>query len=102
MDLLPYLAILAVQGLIIGALARLALPGRDPMGLLATMGVGLAGAFIAGLLYYLISDGRAVGGGFFAAFLFAVAIMYLIRRRRGGGLLSPGAHAPRKPGPYER
>ncbi|HEX8104376.1 MAG TPA: hypothetical protein VF533_17300 [Solirubrobacteraceae bacterium] len=101
MGLLTFILILAVQGLVVGALARLALPGRDPLSIPATIGVGLAGTFIAGLLVYWATDGTA-GPGFFAAFVFAVAIMYFIRRRRGGGLLSPGAHQPRRPGPYER
>ena len=50
MDLIVYLIALALSGLVVGALARLALPGPDPMGILATIGVGLAGSFIAGLL----------------------------------------------------
>nr|MBA3370803.1 GlsB/YeaQ/YmgE family stress response membrane protein [Thermoleophilaceae bacterium] len=50
MGLFSYLIILALSGLFVGALARLALPGRDPMGILATIGVGLTGSFIAGLI----------------------------------------------------
>lgn len=101
MDLVPFLIGAAVGGLILGALARLALPGPDPLSLLQTMGVGLAASFLSGLVVYLITDGAA-GPGFLVSFTFAVVIMYFIRRRRGGGLLSPGEHAPRKPGPYER
>ena len=84
-----YLIILAIEGLIIGALARLALPGRDPMSLLQTMLIGIASVFIAGLLYYLISGGSARGGGFFASFVVAFIIVYIIRRRRGGDLTHP-------------
>lgn len=100
MGLLTLLILLAVEGLIIGALARLALPGRDPLSLPETIGVGLAGSFIAGLLARLAT--RNAAPSFFFAFVVSVGIMYLIRRRRGGGLLSPGAHAPRRPGPHER
>jgi uncharacterized membrane protein YeaQ/YmgE (transglycosylase-associated protein family) len=39
-----------VSGLIVGALARLALPGPDPMSWLATIGFGIAGSFIGGLI----------------------------------------------------
>jgi uncharacterized membrane protein YeaQ/YmgE (transglycosylase-associated protein family) len=92
MSLFAYILLLAVQGLIIGALARLALPGRDPMGLLATIGVGLAGSFVGGLLALLITDGRNAGG-FFIAFVFSVLIVYLIRRSRGGGLTAPDREA---------
>jgi uncharacterized membrane protein YeaQ/YmgE (transglycosylase-associated protein family) len=41
---------LAIFGLIVGAFARLALPGRDPLTLFQTMLLGLAGSFIGGVL----------------------------------------------------
>jgi uncharacterized membrane protein YeaQ/YmgE (transglycosylase-associated protein family) len=87
-SLLAVILLLAVQGLIIGAFARLALPGRDPLTLLQTMGVGLAGSFLAGIAVYLIAGDRAAPG-FLGALVFSVAIMYFIRRRRGGGLTKP-------------
>jgi uncharacterized membrane protein YeaQ/YmgE (transglycosylase-associated protein family) len=92
MGIIAYLIILAIEGLIIGALARLALPGRDPMSIPLTIGVGLAGSFIGGLLTYAISGGRS-GGGLFVAFLCSVLIVYLIRRSRGGGVMSPDARS---------
>jgi uncharacterized membrane protein YeaQ/YmgE (transglycosylase-associated protein family) len=97
MSLIAFLIVLAVEGLIIGALARLALPGRDPMSIPMTIGVGIAGSFIGGLIVYAISGGRN-GGGLFAAFVCAVLIVYLIRRSRGGGLMSPdrAGHARRR------
>jgi uncharacterized membrane protein YeaQ/YmgE (transglycosylase-associated protein family) len=54
MNLIVYLIVLAISGLIVGALARLALPGRDPMSLLQTMLIGIAGSFAAGLVSLLI------------------------------------------------
>src|SRR4051812_11833007 len=48
MGLLVYLVVLAISGLIVGALARLALPGPDPMGIGMTILVGIAGSFIGG------------------------------------------------------
>lgn len=98
--MITYLIGLAVQGLLVGALARLALPGRDPLSLLQTMAVGLAGTFIAGSLLYALGTRGPVP--FFAGFVVSVLIMYFIRRRRGGGLTSPSAANPRRPGPYER
>ncbi|MGH2969269.1 MAG: GlsB/YeaQ/YmgE family stress response membrane protein [Solirubrobacteraceae bacterium] len=92
MSLIAYLILLAVQGLIVGALARLALPGRDPLSIPRTMLVGIAGSFVGGLLVYAISGGRSAGG-FFAAFACSVGIVYLIRRSRGGGVLAPDAEA---------
>jgi uncharacterized membrane protein YeaQ/YmgE (transglycosylase-associated protein family) len=82
-----------VEGLLVGAFARLALPGKDPLSLPQTMGVGLAGSFIAGIVFYLVF-GEAVAPGFLASLVFATGIMYVIRRRRGGGLLDPGGGAP--------
>jgi uncharacterized membrane protein YeaQ/YmgE (transglycosylase-associated protein family) len=88
MDVVLYLIFLAIAGLIVGALGRLALPGPDPMGILATIGVGLAGSFLAGLVTWLIF-GRGFGG-IILSVLFATGIVYLIRRSRGGTLTDPG------------
>jgi uncharacterized membrane protein YeaQ/YmgE (transglycosylase-associated protein family) len=90
MDFIVYLLILAVWGLFVGAFARLALPGKDPLSIWQTMAVGLAGSFIAGLLAYLIFD--QPGASFLSALVFSVLILYFIRRRRGGGLISPGGY----------
>jgi uncharacterized membrane protein YeaQ/YmgE (transglycosylase-associated protein family) len=45
---------IAIGGLIIGALGRLAVPGPQPMGILATMLVGIAGAVLGGIVSRLI------------------------------------------------
>jgi uncharacterized membrane protein YeaQ/YmgE (transglycosylase-associated protein family) len=87
-ELIVYLLLLAVSGLVVGALGRLALPGPDPMGLLATIGVGLGGSFLAGIVTSLIF-GRGYGG-LILSVLFATGIVYLIRRSRGGTLSDPG------------
>jgi uncharacterized membrane protein YeaQ/YmgE (transglycosylase-associated protein family) len=84
-----YLIGLAIWGFIIGGLARLALPGRDPMPIWMTIGIGVAATFISGLIYYVISGGHARGGGFFASFVVAFVIVYFIRRSRGGDLTHP-------------
>ena len=89
-NLLVLLLLLAVQGLIIGAFARLALPGKDPLSLFQTMGVGIAGSLLAGVVAYLIA-GENAAPGFLGGLVFAVVIMYLIRRSRGGGLTRPSA-----------
>jgi uncharacterized membrane protein YeaQ/YmgE (transglycosylase-associated protein family) len=90
MGLLAYLIFLAIFGLIVGAFARLALPGRDPMSIPATMALGIAGSFISGILFWVISGGRYAGGGFLSALVVSVIILYFIRRSRGGGLTDPG------------
>jgi uncharacterized membrane protein YeaQ/YmgE (transglycosylase-associated protein family) len=89
MSLIAYLIIVALTGLVVGALARLALPGPDPMTLWQTIMLGVAGSFIAGVLMYLITGG-AYGAGITLSIVVSTVIMYFIRRSRGGGLMSPG------------
>jgi uncharacterized membrane protein YeaQ/YmgE (transglycosylase-associated protein family) len=89
MSLIVYLIIIALTGLVVGGLARLALPGPDPMSLGQTMLLGIAGSFIAGVLMYL-STGGAYGAGITLSIVVSTVIMYFIRRSRGGGLTSPG------------
>jgi uncharacterized membrane protein YeaQ/YmgE (transglycosylase-associated protein family) len=88
-SLIAFILLLALEGLIVGAFARLALPGKDPMTIPQTMAVGLAGSFAAGIIVYAISGGSEAPG-FLVALVFSVLIVYFIRRRRGGGLVDPG------------
>lgn len=46
-----------VAGLVIGALARLVKPGRQNLGLLATLGLGLVGSLIGGTIAWLLGQG---------------------------------------------
>ena len=87
--MLGYLIALAVGGLIIGAFARLALPGKDPMSVLQTMLVGIGGSFAAGLLVRVFF-GAHYTAGFLASLVCATVIVYAIRRSRGGSLTDPG------------
>lgn len=87
MSLLIYLIILAVSGLFVGALARLSLPGPDPMTIPETMILGLAGNFIAGIIVWLVW-GHNVPGLVLSVACSSV-ILYVIRRSRGGGLARP-------------
>ena len=97
MSIVVLILLLALQGLVIGAFARLALPGKDPLSLLETMGVGIAGSLIAGVVFYLIFGDEAAPG-FLGALVFSVLIMYFIRRSRGGGLTQPSGDAPHRGG----
>jgi uncharacterized membrane protein YeaQ/YmgE (transglycosylase-associated protein family) len=72
-----YIIFLALFGLVVGALARLALPGPDPMGILATIGLGLAGAFLGGVVAWLFL-GHA--GGIIFALIGSTLLLYLHRR----------------------
>jgi uncharacterized membrane protein YeaQ/YmgE (transglycosylase-associated protein family) len=97
MSLIAYLILLAVSGLVVGALARLALPGRDPMSIPQTMLIGIAGSFVAGLIYRLITDGRAQGAGLLLSVLVTTGLVYLVRRSRGGSLGRPAETPTRRP-----
>jgi uncharacterized membrane protein YeaQ/YmgE (transglycosylase-associated protein family) len=57
-----------IVGAVIGALARLLVPGRNPIGLLMTILVGIAGAILGGVVAH------ALGAGAVLAFIFAVII----------------------------
>jgi uncharacterized membrane protein YeaQ/YmgE (transglycosylase-associated protein family) len=49
-----FIVVLLIVGLIAGAIARLLMPGRDPMGIVGTIVLGIAGSFVGGFLQNLI------------------------------------------------
>ena len=61
MSLVVFLIALALAGLIVGALARLLLPGPDPIGAAMTIGVGLLGSFSAGLFSWYVLHRHGAG-----------------------------------------
>ena len=89
MSLIAYLIALLVVGLVLGALARLALPGRDPMTVPQTIAVGVAGSFIGGLISWALFGRES--GGLFISFVCSFLIVYAVRKSRGGSLTDPGA-----------
>jgi uncharacterized membrane protein YeaQ/YmgE (transglycosylase-associated protein family) len=89
MSFIVFLILTFFWGLVVGAFARLALPGPDPMSLFQTALLGIAGSLVAGIVVWLLSGGRW-GAGFLASLVFSVLILYLVRRSRGGGLTDPG------------
>jgi uncharacterized membrane protein YeaQ/YmgE (transglycosylase-associated protein family) len=69
-----------VVGLIVGALAKLIMPGRDPGGMIITILLGIGGSLLAGFL------GRAVGWyregdpiGFIASVIGAIVLLAIYR-----------------------
>ena len=81
MDTIVFILLLALSGLIIGALARLLLPGRDPMSIFQTILVGITGSLIAGLIAYYAFDERE-GPGFLLSVIVTVGLVYAIRKIR--------------------
>jgi uncharacterized membrane protein YeaQ/YmgE (transglycosylase-associated protein family) len=70
--------ILIILGLVVGALGRFVNPGRDPMGLLLTMAIGVASVL---LVYWLIIDGII---GFIIAVIVAAILVTVVGRFWGG------------------
>jgi uncharacterized membrane protein YeaQ/YmgE (transglycosylase-associated protein family) len=73
-----------IFGLIVGALAKLVMPGRDPGGIIVTMLLGIAGALLGGFI------GRALGwygpndgAGFLMSFLGAILLLWIYRMAVG-------------------
>lgn len=83
MGLIVFLVILFVAGLFVGALARLLLPGPDPMSLLMTAAIGLCGSFAAGLFGWYVLHRR--GAGIVLSVAFSMLLVWLYRRSRGAG-----------------
>ena len=74
-----------VFGLIVGAVAKLLMPGRDPGGIIVTMILGIVGALLGGFV------GQALGmyaagesAGFIMALLGAIVVLAIYRMSVGG------------------
>ena len=78
--LLFFLIISAGVGLLIGALARLVLPGPDPMSWLATLGFGMVGSIAGGLIARLIHVRPPFD--FVIAVALAALLIWIFKRRR--------------------
>jgi uncharacterized membrane protein YeaQ/YmgE (transglycosylase-associated protein family) len=70
----------AIIGLIIGAVAKFFMPGKDPGGIFVTMLLGIAGSFVASYLGRLLGwyqEGQTAG--FIMSVLGAVLLLFLYR-----------------------
>jgi uncharacterized membrane protein YeaQ/YmgE (transglycosylase-associated protein family) len=69
-----------VFGLIVGVIAKLLMPGRDPGGFIVTMLLGVAGALLGGWIGQAVGwYGPNEGAGFFMSLLGAIALLFLYR-----------------------
>ncbi|MEO0292605.1 MAG: GlsB/YeaQ/YmgE family stress response membrane protein [candidate division WOR-3 bacterium] len=68
-----------IMGLIVGALAKLVMPGKDPGGIIVTILLGIAGAFVGGFIGSRLGIGTVTGFNL-TSFLLALggAILLLI------------------------
>ena len=67
-----------VAGLVIGALARLIKPGKQNLGLLATLGLGIVGSLIGGTIAWVIGTGSIWELDFLGFVLAIIAAVLLI------------------------
>ena len=75
-----------IIGLIAGALARLIMPGRDPMGIIATILLGIVGSIIGGLVSMAIWRNNTAGfqpGGLILSILGAILVLWIYRMVKG-------------------
>lgn len=74
-----------IFGLFVGAIARLLVPGRDPMGCIGTILLGIAGSVVGGFLGSLLFGGRGDGfqpAGFLGAIIGGVIVLLIWRQFR--------------------
>jgi uncharacterized membrane protein YeaQ/YmgE (transglycosylase-associated protein family) len=82
--MLTFIIILILVGLVAGAVARLVVPGRDPMGILGTIVLGIAGSFVGGFIWNLIQYHRLAPhkfhlAGIIGSILGAILVLILLR-----------------------
>jgi uncharacterized membrane protein YeaQ/YmgE (transglycosylase-associated protein family) len=90
--MLWFILMLIIIGAIAGFVARLLIPGPDPMGVLATIVLGIIGSFIGGFLGYIlfgkdIDEGALQPSGIIGSIIGAVIalLVYRFATRRGAG-----------------
>jgi uncharacterized membrane protein YeaQ/YmgE (transglycosylase-associated protein family) len=88
-----------ILGILAGFIARALMPGKDPMGFLATILLGLAGAVVGFLIFTEllgIGDNQAFDlGGLIGAIIGSMLLLFLYRRFVGYGDRSGGRVATR-------
>ena len=82
--MLAFVIVLLIIGLIAGAIARLLVPGRDSMGLLATIALGIIGSFVGGFVqnlfdYHKLDLTLPHATGFIGSIIGAIILLLLLR-----------------------
>lgn len=81
-----HILVTLIVGLIVGALAKLIMPGKDPGGVIITILLGIAGSFIAGMLghalgWYQVGDGPGIIASVIGAVILLAIYRAVIGRR---------------------
>jgi uncharacterized membrane protein YeaQ/YmgE (transglycosylase-associated protein family) len=82
--MLVFIVVLLVVGLIVGLIARLLVPGRDDIGILGTIVLGIVGSFVGGFLqrlveYHTLEVHRFYTSGLIGSIIGAVVVLLLLR-----------------------
>ena len=82
--MVTFIIVLLIVGLIAGAIARLLVPGRDPMGLLGTIALGVIGSYIGGFLqnlveFHTVSVSQFHPTGIIGSVIGAIVLLLLLR-----------------------
>ncbi|HKH24852.1 MAG TPA: GlsB/YeaQ/YmgE family stress response membrane protein [Acidimicrobiales bacterium] len=86
--MLGFILYLIIVGIVAGYLARLLVPGRDPMSFVQTVALGIVGSFIGGFLGYVLfnedfDDGAFQAAGFLGSIIGAVIALLVYRAING-------------------
>jgi uncharacterized membrane protein YeaQ/YmgE (transglycosylase-associated protein family) len=87
-DMLSFIITMIIVGLIAGFVARLLVPGRDPMGVIGTIVLGIVGSFIGGFLGYVlfghdIAEGAVQPSGILGSIIGAIIALLVYRAATG-------------------
>ena len=77
--MVTFIIVLVIVGLIAGAIARLLLPGRDPIGFFGTIVLGILGSFVGGFLQNLIQHHSLSMHSFHLSIIGAFVLLLLLR-----------------------
>ncbi len=82
--MVAFIVVLLVVGLIVGLVARLLVPGRDKIGLLGTILLGIVGSFVGGFLwelveYHQIETHKFRTAGLLGSIVGAIILLLLLR-----------------------
>ena len=68
-----------IVGLVVGAIAKFLMPGKDPGGIIVTMIIGVVGAMIAGFIGRSMGGYQTQGPGLIASVLGAMLLLFVYR-----------------------
>jgi uncharacterized membrane protein YeaQ/YmgE (transglycosylase-associated protein family) len=75
------LLIWAIFGLVVGALAKLIMPGNDPGGIIVTMLIGIAGSLVGGYIGRVLGlYGPGQAAGFLMSIAGALVLLFAYRQ----------------------